>query len=189
MNTVESARSAAMARAGTIKISAVAIKRADEDIFGRKWKGFCLPILCFVPPCPCTGGPIVWWPKDDILLEEETGEKTAEGMDLLSLTVNRNADARFEMQLSLRSDTIRAIQRGKVDRSRGCKPSPTVPGSMAKGVSITDALGGPGKLVKAAFLGGYFAGGWLDDQLDGGLSDQAADYIESVADFFDDLWD
>lgn len=172
MENYEETRDAAMERTQTTRIQAVAMKGATKLIARRKYKGFCVPILCYAPPCPCMGGPIIWIPAEEIIGEKESDNKTSEGHDILDIDVLVNAELIVEKPVRMMASSLTAIQtRGKV-----CDKQP--PNSISKKVGAAEA-------VKASFLAGYAIGTWLDDQFDGGLSDKGADIIEDIVSWFD----
>ncbi len=162
------------------RITGVEIKNSSKLIGGRKHLPICIPILCYAPPCPCMGGPIVWLPAEAILSQRPTATRTAEGHPLVEFSITKGTAAIVEKPLRMNIDTISAAQN---------LPKPCGDRTVYKGISLSDLLGGPHKAAKAAFAAGFAFGTWADGKLDGGLSDQGADYIESVADFFGDLFD
>ena len=173
-------RDGLMNHASSTRLTAVEIKNSSKLIGGKKHLPFCIPILCFAPPCPCMGGPIVWLPAEAILGQRPTGTKTTEGHPLIELSITKGVAAIVEKPLRMNVDTISAAQNMPVT----CDSR-----TVAKRISLSDVLGGPHKAAKLAFAAGFAIGTWADDKLDGGLSDQGADYIEAVADFFGDLFD
>lgn len=181
METYDKVMDETLNRVVSEKIKAVEIPRATKLVGGDKYNGYCLPILCYAPPCPCMGRPIIWVQEKQIIAQKPSGSKSAEGDDILDLDIIKGARIIMEMPISLDVKTIKAIQNNK---KRDCNPK-----TVQNKVSISDALGGPKALLKGSFLAGFAIGTWADDQLDGGLSDQGADYIEGIVDFWDDLWD